>query len=209
MKTRKTKIIKMKGDWEEVLDDCRFTVGKAPLCKEPSTEFKKSILIAEHSPIRSISIKWIWEQIPHWVGVHWVRHKWEKFVRTQREDRAGIPREELSQTEPQDFKGEANIQHQIDTHRKRLCHMASKETRELAEDFKLEVHDYGEEEIAAVLVPNCIYRCGCPELNGGCGLYEKLIEIDPEMKSTNIQQRYDAYNRWFRRNKEGHTNDIR
>lgn len=196
---RKTKIIKIKGDWQEVLDDCRFTVGKEPIGKEPSTKFKKEILIAEHSPIRDISFKWIWEKIPHWVGVHWVRHKWEKFVRTQREDRAGIPREELPQTEPQDFKGEANIQHLIDTERKRLCFTASPETREYGESLKIEIYNIGEKEISDVLVPNCIYRCGCPELNGGCGWYEKMCRHEPLLMSNDIQQRYDAYNYWFRK----------
>lgn len=199
---RKTKIIKIKGDWQEVLDDCRFTVGKEPLGKEPSTKFKKDILIAEHSPIRGISFKWVWEKIPHWVGVHWVRHKWEKFIRTQREDRAGIPREELSQTEPQDFKGEANTQHLIDTERKRLCFMASPETREYGESLKIEIYNVGEKEISDVLVPNCIYRCGCPELNGGCGLFNRLVELYPDMSSIIIQKRYDAYNEWFRKLRE-------
>lgn len=32
----KTKILKVKGDWEEVCSDCRATVGKPPLGKEPS-----------------------------------------------------------------------------------------------------------------------------------------------------------------------------
>lgn len=58
-----TEILKVKGDWQEVVDDCRATVGKGELGKEPSTEFKRSILIAEHSPIRDISIKWRWQDI--------------------------------------------------------------------------------------------------------------------------------------------------
>ena len=37
----KTRIIKIKGDWNEVLNDCRFTVGKNDLLKEPSDKFKK------------------------------------------------------------------------------------------------------------------------------------------------------------------------
>lgn len=191
----KTEIIKVKGDWQEVLDDCRFTVGKKSLGKEPSKEFKKRILISEHSPIRSISFKWVWESIPHWVGVHWVRHKWEKFVRTQREDRAGIPRSELSQIEPQDFKGEANIQALIDTARKRLCYMASPETRAYMEDLKVAIKEI-EPEISDVLVPNCIYRCGCPEPDG-CGFFNRLIEFIPEFAMTDIQGRYDAYNAYF------------
>lgn len=187
----RTKILKIKGDWQEVVDDSRFTVGKEPLGKEPSEDFKKRILIAEHSTIRSISVKWVWESMKHWVTVHWVRHKWEKFVRTQRSDRTGIDRDELRQDEPQDFTGEANAQHLIDTWRKRLCYMASDETRQYAEDFKMALHEV-EPEIADVLVPNCIYRCGCPEMQG-CGRFA----AHPELQISDIQSRYDAYNESF------------
>lgn len=186
----------------EVLNDCRSTVGKAALDKEPSVSFKKSILIAEHSPIRDIIVKWFWEGIPHWVGVHWVRHKWEKFVRTQREDRAGVPRSELSQIEPQNFTGEANTQHLIDTGRKRLCYMAAPETREYMEDLKITIHDEVDEHIADVLVPNCVYRCGCPEQQT-CGFFQRLAdETNSLVGSVNIQERYDAYNEWFYREKK-------
>ena len=53
---RKTEILKIKGDWVEVASDCRSTVGKPPLDHEPSVDFKRKILIAEHSPIRDISV---------------------------------------------------------------------------------------------------------------------------------------------------------
>lgn len=46
----KTKFIKIDG-WQDVLNACRHTVNKAPLAKEPSSEFKKGILIAEHGPL--------------------------------------------------------------------------------------------------------------------------------------------------------------
>ena len=42
-----TEIKKIKGSWEEVVDDCRATVGKPPLGHEPSEDFKRRILIAE------------------------------------------------------------------------------------------------------------------------------------------------------------------
>ena len=192
----KTKILKIKGDWLEVVDDCRATVGKEPLGKEPSKAFKRSILISEHSPIRDLIVKWKWPSIKSWVATHWVRHKWEKFVRTQRTDRTGIERDDLPQGSLVDFTGEANAQALIDTFRKRLCYMASKETREYAEDFKWTLSDV-EPEIAGVLVPNCIYRCGCPELNGGCGWYRKAVEACPDLAATDIQKRYDAYNAFF------------
>lgn len=190
MKQNKTEIVKVKGDWAEILNDCRFTVGKEPLDREPSVKFKKSILLSEHSPIRDVFIKWKWKGIPHWVGVHWVRHKWEKFVHSQREDYTGIPRHTLPQDEPQNFIGDANIQNLIDTARKRLCFKASPETREYMEDLKLAIKYEVDPYIADVLVPNCVYRCGCPE-EKTCGF------CDTVKLSKDIQERYNAYNKEF------------
>ena len=193
----KTELLKIKGDWEEVVNDCRSTVGKDELGHEPSLKFKRAILISEHSPIRDLIFKWRWRNMPHWVGVHWVRHKWECFVRTQRSDRTGIPREKLPQDEPQDFTGEANTQHLIDTMRKRLCRQASPETREHAEDLKLTIHTK-EPEVSDVLVPNCIYRCGCPEMSR-CGFWQELKKrTNGAILTDSIQDRYDLYNALFR-----------
>ena len=44
----KTEILKVKGDWQEVVSDCRTTVSKPPLGKEPSAEFKRGMMICEH-----------------------------------------------------------------------------------------------------------------------------------------------------------------
>ena len=193
-----TKIIKIKGDWEEVVNDCRATVGKEELGKEPSREFKRKILISEHSPIRDISIKWKWETIKSWVATHWVRHKWECFVKTQRTDRTGVNRDELPQSTEVTFTGDANSQALIDTMRKRLCYQASAETRVFAEDLKAEIGKV-EPEIADVLVPNCIYRCGCPEKGIGkkCEWFDKMVKQYPDFASTDIQTRYDAYNQFL------------
>lgn len=195
-----TEIIKIKGDWEEVVNDCRSTVGKPDLGKEPSKAFKRSILIAEHSPIRDIIVKWRWKDMPHWVTVHWVRHKFEKFVRTQRSDRTGVPREKLPQDEPQTFVGEANTQHLIDAWRKRLCRKASPETRRYAEDLKLELY-FHQPEISDVLVPNCVYRCGCPEMDG-CSFWSDFVnwcreDWDSDVRTCDIQGRYALYNVYF------------
>lgn len=191
----KTKIIKIKGDWEEVVNDCRATVGKDELGKEPSRKFKREILISEHSPIRDISVKWKWESIKSWVATHWVRHKFEKFVKTQRTDRTGVNRDDLPQSAEVSFTGDANVQHLIDAWRKRLCQMASRETRQYAEDFKKVLREC-EPEISDVLVPNCVYRCGCPE-PGGCKWFEVASSIEPKLRSSNIQERYDVYNNFF------------
>ena len=201
----KTEILKIKGDWEEVVDDCRATVGKDELGKEPSEAFKRKILISEHSPIRDLAVRWRWLGMPHWVTVHWARHKWEKFITTQRSDRTGINRDKLPQDEPQNFRGEANAQHLIDTWRKRLCYQASPETREYAEDFK-QALEWVEPELADVLVPNCVYRGGCPEMNG-CNMWDKFQRWCMKEKRIaagccSIQARYDLYNEWFALKKE-------
>lgn len=196
----KTEITKIKGDWMEVASDCRSTVGKAPLDHEPSTEFKKKILIAEHSPIRDISVKWTWHGIKSWVATHWSRHKFEKYIKSQRSDRTGIPRDKLPQDAPVDFTGDANVQALIDTMRKRLCRQSSTETRQYAEDFKAALHEV-EPEIADVLVPQCVYRAGCAEMkpcgDGKCFFDVLIDQTAGAVATTHIQERYDAYNEFF------------
>lgn len=191
----KTKILKVKGDWLEVVDDCRATVGKEPLGKEPSAAFKRRILISEHSPIRDIAIKWKWENIASWVATHFARHKFEKFIKTQRTDRTGIDRGKLPQDTPVTFTGDANAQALIDTMRKRLCYQASPETREYAEDLKEAIRGI-EPELSDVLVPSCVYRCGCPELEQ-CGFFKAFANGYKPSRLHDIQSRYDLYNEEF------------
>ena len=195
-----TEILKVKGDWQEVVNDCRSTVGKGELGKEPSQAFKQGILIAEHSPIRDISIKWRWKGMKSWIATHWARHRWEKFITTQRTDRTGVPRDKLPQDSPVDFVGEANAQHLIDTMRKRLCRQAAEETRKYAEEFKQYLYPY-EPELADVLVPNCVYRCGCPELTK-CGFWWNFVDWcdvihQKDPTAVSIAKRYELYNEYF------------
>ena len=197
----KTEIIKIKGDWQEVVDDCRTTVAKPPLGREPSGEWKTSILIAEHEPIRDIWVKWKWRGIKYWVAMHWKTHIWPSRVNTQRSDRTGVERDKKPQDAPVDFTGDANAQHLIDTMRKRLCGCASKETREYAEDFKAALWDV-QPELSDVLVPNCVYRCGCPEMKS-CGMWIVFVDwckynnLSLCVESLPIKERYDMYNCWF------------
>lgn len=198
-------------DWTRVKNHCRTTVNKKFTEREPSLEFKRKLLISEHSPIRIILFDWSWEGMPSWVSVHFARHKWEKFISTQRDDRKehDISRADMPQGTPVDFDGFANMQNVIDSWRKRLCFQASPETRGYAEDFKVVLHEIFP-ELADVLVPNCIYRCGCPEMEM-CKQrffmrhYASLITnyqldaIDLDGPIANIQKRYDIYNEWFYR----------
>lgn len=199
---RHTEILKVKGDWQEVVDDSRVTVGKESLGHEPSKEFKIGILIAEHSTIRDIIVKWIWRGIKSYVATHFSRHKWECYIKTQRSDRVGKNTDKNTRDTPVDFVGSANPQHLIDSWRKRLCCQSSDDTREEAEDFKLTLHAY-EPEISDVLVPNCVYRCGCPEMK----MCERKVwprfvlwcnYRGADVRKMSIEERYRLYNEWFR-----------
>lgn len=161
--------IQDKSSWQDVVDDCRSSVSKPPLGHDPSVEFKKNILIAEHSPIRSVEIRWKWIGIKSWIATHYARHMWYKIISTQRTDRTGEPRDSKPQDTPVIFTGRANAQNLIDTMRKRLCGQADDETRAYAEGLKDAIHGI-QPELADVLVPSCVYRCGCTELTT-CGLW--------------------------------------
>lgn len=207
----KTRFNYISDDWVRVKNHCRTTDNKDFTENEPTDEFRKKLLISEHSPIRLIEIDWSWNDIYSWVATHWSRHKFEKFISTQRDDRKehDVPRGKMPQDTPVNFDGYANMQSLIDSFRKRLCFQASKETRELAEDFKRALHET-KPELADVLVPNCIYRCGCPEFRT-CGYFKKFmafnaewgedilldLDVDEIKVLTDLQTRYDLYNIWF------------
>ena len=202
MKTRFNFII---DDWKRVKNHCRTTVNKKFSDIEATYNFKKKLLISEHSPIRLLEFDWTWEGIKYWVSTEWSRHKFEKFITSQRNDRQDkYDRNKSPQDTPVNFDGYSNMQNLIDGWRKRLCHQATDEARKLAEDFKYELHETHPCE-ADVLVPNCIYRWGCPEFSC-CSYIGKFIkwcnDNNKDLKPLDIQNRYDLYNEWFYSNFE-------
>lgn len=186
-----TKNLKILGSWQDVLNDCRMSVNKPPLEKEPSDEFKKEILMAEHTPIRNLCVDWQWPDIPSWCATHFARHSWYKIISTQRPDKTGKKRGDADA--PVAFKGRQNMQHSIDTARKRLCFTSSDLTRKYEEDYKWTLTQ-ADPFMGNALVPNCIYRGGCPEPTP-CGFYDRFIKTYGQI--SNLQERYDAYNRAF------------
>lgn len=188
-------------DWKRVKNHCRTTDNKDFTENDPTDTFKKKLLISEHSPIRLLEFDWSWKGIYYWLSTEWSRHKFEKFISTQRDDRSDneIPRGKKPQDSLVNFDGYANIQNLIDAWRKRLCRKATSEARELAEDFKIELHKTHPLE-ADILVPNCIYRWGCPEFQM-CGHMQTFLKwCDKNQLTcnwTDIQERYDLYNKYF------------
>lgn len=48
--------------WKRVKNHCRTTVNKEFTDNEPTNDFKRNLLISEHSPIRLLEIDWTWEK---------------------------------------------------------------------------------------------------------------------------------------------------
>ena len=162
--------------WDLVLDGARTTVGKEDRKKEPSDEFKKSILISEHSPIRYLTYEIIYEDIPYWVSMHFRTHHIGfksgaddlYFIQTQRTDRTQVNRDDLPQDAPVRLRIVVNAHSILNVSRVRLCHSAMKETREAWESTVEELRK-AEPILADLCQPNCVYRGFCPEGVRGCG----------------------------------------
>ena len=163
------KFLTVKGTWREVADAARTTIRREEGTGEPSSRWKKRILLAEHSPIRKLCFNWKWIDLPYWVSVHFVRHKFgiEHFVSTQRSDRTGEDRAAKSQDAPVLHECFANAQALMFISRRRLCAQASPETRAAWRQVVAAVAEK-EPEVAACCVPECVYRGFCPEFKS-CG----------------------------------------
>lgn len=197
--TNKTQITKLHNDWVDIKNECRTTVNKEATNNEPSREFIKKLLISEHSPIRLFKVKWKWNSIKSWVATQLSRHHtgWEKWIGTQRVDRTGIDRDNSTQDVLVPMSVQANAQALINVGRYRLCYQSSDETRGYMEDLKCTLKSI-EPELSDVMVPNCIYRAGCPEFSQ-CGYWVKFLtycEVN-DLDTYTIQERYDAYNQMF------------
>ena len=157
--------------WIDVLNAARFTQRKKPLDKEPSVEFKKKIIKAEHSPLRCLMFNIDMYDIPYYSMGHLVRHiHAQPFVSTSRPDIDGNmkPREEQKKTDPVNMRLFLNAQEIINISKVRLCNKAEFKTRSIWRQVVEELRKT-EPELAEACVPQCFYRGFCPEFKS-CGL---------------------------------------
>lgn len=180
-KKAEVQLVNVKGTWNEVVNRARTTVHKDSIEKDPSDNFKRKILRAEHSPIRGLIFCFKITNLKSWVATHYARHHVgvEKWIRTQRTDRTGVNRDALPQGNKVEMEYEANAQALINLARKRLCNQASIETRHVMEDIKKEV-EKTDPFVAEVMVKECVYRGFCPEI-WGCG-YDKTDAFKKEVE---------------------------
>lgn len=157
--------------WTDVLNAARFTQRKEPLDKDPSDDFKRKIIRAEHSPLRCLMFNIDLYDIPYYVAMHFRTHKLvhAPFVSTSRPDIDGNqkPRNEQKKDEPVNMRLFLDAQEIIAISRVRLCNKAEFETRMIWKEVIQELKKQ-EPILAAACVPNCIYRNMCPEINS-CG----------------------------------------
>jgi thymidylate synthase ThyX len=162
----KVEIIKVTS-WKDVLNAARFTQRKEPLDKEPSDDFKRKIIRAEHSPLRCLMFNIDLYDIPRFVSDHLVRHiHAQPFVSTGRHDIIQeLPsRHEQRMDDLYNTRLFLNAQEIINISKVRLCSKAEVETRKVwlkvvKKLFKIEPI------LAEACQPSCIYRGICPEIN--------------------------------------------
>lgn len=157
-------IFEHEDNWQGIKDATMNTIGKTT-GKYPDSEWKRKLIMSEHSPIRRLKFYWRWANLKYWVSVHLVRHKIgiEHWVATQRTDRTGIDRNEIPQGALVNHAAEADAQAMINISRKRLCMCASPDTRKAWQKVKDEV-EKTEPELASCMVRECVYRGFCPEM---------------------------------------------
>ena len=148
-----------KEDWMFCKACTLVTVGKTATT-EPSEEWKKKILEARHSPIRTLQFAFRME-LPYWVSVHLCRHiHAQPFVKSQRNDRqSDYDRTKAPQDEPVSMIWYMNAEEIMIIANKRLCKQASAETRQIV---KMMCDEVVKEcpEFEGLLVPMCQYHGG-------------------------------------------------
>lgn len=182
--------VKRLTSWADALAVARETNGKMETGQEPSLEWRRHILLAEHSPIRSVLFRIKLVNIPSWVSVHFTRHKIgvEHYVSTQRSDRTGVPRDQLPQDAPVTHVMVANAQALINISRKRLCRNAALETRFVWQRVLARLANV-DHEVASACVPECVYRGFCPEMKTcGYSWTQEFVHRVAEYRTRQLQK---------------------
>jgi len=134
-------------------------------------------LKAEHSMIRVFLLSIEMTDIPYFVSVHLVRHKFgiEHFVRSQRPtsmNPVGYDRGEALQGVLVNHIMILNPQSLINISRKRLCNKADPATMKLWHSVRKVISRHQDPYVVAIagaMMPDCKYRGGCHEIDS-CGM---------------------------------------
>jgi hypothetical protein len=179
-----------------------LTMGKTPKGDLP---FGPDLMLAEHSTLEFTDITIeddVRGDVIHQITRHTKGHP--RFaVQSSRPDWTGKERPPAST--PRKFKMKANPIALMAMARQRLCFKAMKETREWMERLKANLYEEGDRlaeltdddssdyltALSWAMVPECVYRAGCPYGSKSCGFYKKFHQSD------SIEGRYGQYNLYF------------
>lgn len=165
------------ADWMEVKRRALVTEGLRPV-NPPTSEWKHRILKAQHSPIRYLRYSYYLQDIPYWVAMHLRTHvhdtpngdEFAPYIRSQRDDRQhDYPRGKAPQDQPVNMILDVSAEQLINLAHKRLCNLASVETRNVVQQMCYLAEEITP-EFEGLLVPICEFANHCPEMKG-CGRY--------------------------------------
>ena len=167
-------------DWNRCKMLAMNTIGKQ-WSGEVSDEWKRKILKAEHSPIRTLMFT-VRMEVPYWVSVHFVRHKYgvEHYVSSQRNDRqSNYDRTKAPQDATVTHIMDINAQELMQMARMRLCGQASMETQAVMQAICIKIVELNP-EFDLFLRPKCIVHGGCNEFVP-CGVYRNAFLSEVEV----------------------------
>lgn len=121
------------SDWLKVKQRALVTCGKT-MVNPPTSEWKRKILLARHSPIRKLNFSFYLSDIPYWLSTELCRHHegCEKYVKSQRNDRQeSYDRNEAYQNAPVNMIWDFNAESLMTIASKRLCGKATKEAQQV------------------------------------------------------------------------------
>lgn len=145
---------------------CSYTVNKTVSVKD-----MRAFYLSEHSPVRTQLFLIEMKDIPTFASVHFARHNVGiiHFVKSNRVDRGGS--DDVNRLTPVNHMMIANAQALINISRKRLCSKSHKTTVQVMKLIQDAVR-LEDEDLAAVMKPDCEYRQECYEFSS-CGYYNR------------------------------------
>lgn len=176
--TYTVRLIKGPGeaDWFEVKRRALVTVGRE-VANPATSEWKRRILEARHSPIRYLRYSFMLEKIPYWVACELRTHVHDMpyvsdfgvYIRSSRNDRQKkFDRNAARQDAPVDMVMDVNAEQIQILANKRLCRKATQEARDIVQKMCQQAIG-ATPELDGLLVPMC-QHCGgvCHEMEP-CG----------------------------------------
>ena len=151
----------------------------------PTSEWRRRMLEARHSPIRYLRYSFLLHQIPYWVSVHLCRHVHaQPYVRSQRNDRQQeYDRNSAPQDAPVDMILDVNAEELMVMANKRLCMKASEETRD-AVTAMCRLAEDATPELRGLLVPMCEYHGGVCHEMFPCGKYPAGFRVGCSLRDS-------------------------